>query len=654
LETPFAAYQGPEPYVFVCYAHEDSAVVYPELLWLKAAGLNLWYDEGISGGTNWRGAIGDSLLAASHVLFYISPRSLASDHCNREISLALDEGKTIVPVYLENTELTSDLKIGLNRVHALYRDGNLSHQQPLLHSLGHSSESSATAPAATPRPRRGFSIRLAAVAMVLISGAAWWYWLQPAAPGDPVKTVQTELPSIAVLPFVNMSVDADQEYFSDGITEEILNLLAKNPAIKVISRSSAFSFKGANTELPLIAERLGVDHVLEGSVRRAGNMVRISVQLIDAGSDGFLWSDTYDRQLDDIFAVQSEIARHVARELNVALTDHAPAERTVNAEAYLLYSQARHLLGIGLAEESSRARELLQQALELDPTFVRAWTELARAHGQHRGREEGAGDKASAATERALTLDPDDPVANAWRGWESIIFDYNFETGVQFYNRSLAMDPTNVDVLRGLENVLQLLGRPGQAFEVAEYVVDRDPLCVICINNLARSYRTQGRIDKSSELYQRSLTLRPDNLNAIGNLAINELLQGNGEAALAWIDQLPQERNAASILRILALHATGQHEAGNSEFDALRERIPNSYSIAMVYAWMGEADLAFAQLEPIVAEQVKGLPDPRSPLWNNLHADPRWENLLHRSGLSPDRLSRLNLNVKLPGSASRR
>ena len=121
MEKPFPAYQGDEPYVFVCYAHEDSDVVYPELSWLHEQGVNLWYDEGISAGRNWRAAIGDSLLGASHVVFYISEHSLASDHCDREINLALDEGKDILPVYLQDVELTSDLKVGLNRIQALQR-----------------------------------------------------------------------------------------------------------------------------------------------------------------------------------------------------------------------------------------------------------------------------------------------------------------------------------------------------------------------------------------------------------------------------------------------------------------------------------------------------------------------------------------------------
>jgi pimeloyl-ACP methyl ester carboxylesterase len=182
METPFQAYSGDEPYVFVCYAHEDGDIVYPEMVWLREQGTNLWYDEGISAGKNWRAAIGDSLLGARHVLFYISARSLKSDHCNREINLALDEGKDVVPVYLEEIELTTDLKVGLNRVQALHRDQDASYQQHLLSALGPSTatvepQPGATLnPAAMNRPRRGWPTMATAASVLLAVVLALGYY----------------------------------------------------------------------------------------------------------------------------------------------------------------------------------------------------------------------------------------------------------------------------------------------------------------------------------------------------------------------------------------------------------------------------------------------------------------------------------------------
>ena len=184
MDKPFPAYSGDEPYIFVCYAHDDSALVYPEIAWLDEQGTNIWYDEGISAGKNWRTAIGESLLAASRILVYVSAASLKSDHCNREINLALDEAKEIVPVYLEETELTADLKVGLSRVQALHRNQGLRYQQLLLNTLGgESSDADAQPPVAsgkklTRRRYSGLGIIIAgfvglALAWALFEGTAY-------------------------------------------------------------------------------------------------------------------------------------------------------------------------------------------------------------------------------------------------------------------------------------------------------------------------------------------------------------------------------------------------------------------------------------------------------------------------------------------------
>ena len=183
--------------------------------------------------------------------------------------------------------------------------------------------------------------------------------------------------SIAVLPFVNMSSDKDQEYFSDGISEELLNLLAKIPKLRVISRSSAFSYKGKDVKLAQVAKELNVAHILEGSVRKAGNKVRITAQLIEARSDTHLWSNTWDRELDDIFAVQDEIAAAVVEQLKITLLGEAPKAKEVNPEAYALFLQGRQLRRQSTPEAFEQAIALFQQALAIDPNYAAAWEQLA-------------------------------------------------------------------------------------------------------------------------------------------------------------------------------------------------------------------------------------------------------------------------------------
>ena len=191
--------------------------------------------------------------------------------------------------------------------------------------------------------------------------------------------------SIAVLPFVNMSSDPDQEYLSDGIAEELLSLLAKMPELKVISRSSAFSYKGKDIKLPQLAKELNVAHILEGSVRKSDNRVRITAQLIEAPSDTHLWSETYDRQLDDIFTIQDDIAAAVVKQLKVTLLGEAPRINQTDPKAYALSLQARHLDRRLTAEGFKEANALYKQALAIDPDYASAWEGLGRNYSHQAG-----------------------------------------------------------------------------------------------------------------------------------------------------------------------------------------------------------------------------------------------------------------------------
>ncbi len=206
---------------------------------------------------------------------------------------------------------------------------------------------------------------LLCAAVILFAYDKWWI-------GGPPQQ------SIAVLPFENMSADPEQEYFSDGISAELLNLLTKIPELRVISRASAFSYKGKDIDIPTVAEQLNVAHVLEGSVRKAGNRVRITAQLIEARSDTHLWSETYERTLDDIFATQDEIAARVVEQLKLTLLGDAPTVQATDPEAYALVLQARYLRHQMTPDSLDKSIALLEQALAIDPDYAAAWAGLAR------------------------------------------------------------------------------------------------------------------------------------------------------------------------------------------------------------------------------------------------------------------------------------
>ncbi len=249
-------------------------------------------------------------------------------------------------------------------------------------------------------------------------------------PTPPVDT-QPASNTIAVLPFLNMSDDADNEYFADGITEELLNLLAKIPELRVTSRSSSFSFKGQVPDIPTVAEKLGVAHVLEGSVRKAGNKVRITAQLIEAATDTHLWSETYDRELTDIFAVQDEISATVVEQLHVTLLGEQPKARVAKIEAYNLYLQGLYASKQGDNNAWRAARDLARQSIEIDPEYAPAWVLLAISLRDaanagfidlHAGTTE-----ARAAIDRAIELDPGNVRAWSWLAYIQMVYDFDWQ-----------------------------------------------------------------------------------------------------------------------------------------------------------------------------------------------------------------------------------
>ena len=303
--------------------------------------------------------------------------------------------------------------------------------------------------------------------------------------------------SIAVLPFVNMSDDANNEFFSDGIAEELLNLLAQIPQLRVISRSSSFSYKGKDIAIPTVAKELNVAHILEGSVRKFGNRVRITVQLIEARSDTHVWSQTYDRTLDDIFVIQDEIAMAVIAGLKPKLLGDAPTATRTNHETYTLYMQARYLLNKGSSDEAEQAEILVKQALELDPSYVPGWTLLAKIYGPNRYL------LARDAVEKALAIDPNDAWANAYFGAATALIANDLDVGIRAIERALISAPNNPDVLALAARIARVIGRFDEAVALAERAVYIDPLCRLCLHTLAGAQYLAGHLDAAAASIRR-------------------------------------------------------------------------------------------------------------------------------------------------------
>ncbi|MGI9263101.1 MAG: hypothetical protein ACR2QR_13735 [Woeseiaceae bacterium] len=459
--------------------------------------------------------------------------------------------------------------------------------------------------------------------------------------------------SIAVLPFVNMSDDASNEYFSDGISEEVLNLLARVSQLRVISRSSAFSFKGRSVAIPDIAESLNVEHVLEGSVRKSGNTVRITAQLIQARTDTHLWSETYDRTLDDIFAIQDEIAATVVEKLKVTLLDDVPSAEARDPEAYALALQARYAAREQTEDGLSEAENLYKQALAIDPQYVAAWNALSAVYSNQvltglLDVDEGSALELN-ALENALALDPDSATAIDSLGWIADKQEGDIPKAAMYVSRALEQAPNDLDVLSSGARMLQNLGRLDEAIVVQTYVVARDPLSPVRHNNLGAYYFYNHQYPQTKASFLKILELSPEYLGGKYFLGLTELLMGNAEAALDLFEQEADDQWRIKG-KALANHELGRSDASDLALAEMIEEWGQDWpgEVADVYAYRGESDDAFQWLAKELETPGGWGEGVLTPLLQNLHDDPRWAEFLEKLGLSDAQLAAIEFGVTLP------
>jgi TolB-like protein/Tfp pilus assembly protein PilF len=471
-----------------------------------------------------------------------------------------------------------------------------------------------------------------------------------------VATREREPPSIAVLPFVNRSSSAEDEYFSDGLADELLNVLAKIRGLRVAARSSAFTFKGKGATVADVGKALNVAAVLEGSVRKAGSRMRITVQLVNVADGYHLWSETYDRTFDDIFAVQDDIAQSVVQELRTRLLGgaaDAKASQEVTAqvaaaakgratdpEAHRLFLQARYLASRNNRDDTAKAIGYLKQALELDRAFALAWTELAGQYSAEAGQAwapvaEGYA-QARDAIARALSLEPDLAEALAQMGSIQVSADLDWRGAEVSCRRALELAPGNARVV----NVAGILainqGRLEEAIRRYRQALEQDPLRPAAYSNLATALRVAGRFAEAEVAYRKALELAPQGTVVHGQLSLNLLAQGRGDEALAEALREPEEWVRLWVLAIIH-HAAGRRAESDAALQALIEKHQDqaAYQVAGVYAARNELETAFQWLERAFDLRDPGLSEMKcEPLFRTLHADPRWEAFLRKMGLA--------------------
>ena len=476
------------------------------------------------------------------------------------------------------------------------------------------------------------------------------------APAKAAASTQAEIPSIAVLPFINISDDAANEYFADGLSEQLISVLSKIRGLRVAAHSSAFTFKGKAATVAAIGEALHVATVLEGSVRKSGNRIRIAVQLVHVATDRHLWSETYDRTLEDIFAVQDDIAQSVLMELRTTLLGEAAdakAGQAVSAqvaaavkgrgtdpEAYRLFLQARHFFDRHTREDWAKGIGYLKEALAREPAFALAWAALGRAYANEANwgwAPVGESyERAREAVAHALALEPDLPEGHTAMAVIQMSRDWDFSGAEASCRRALELMPGNASVLRQAAWLASCMGRHEEAIGLARRAVEQDPLSAWAYVILGIALRMAGRFAEAVTALRMSLELTPQRSSTHVTLSFCLLALGRVDEALAEAMQEPEEAWRVHALAIIHQSAGRRAESDEAlgKFAGKYAQIA-AYQIAEVHAMRGENDLAFEWLERARVQRDPGVVETKvDPFFRSMHGDPRWGPLLRKIGLA--------------------
>jgi len=483
-------------------------------------------------------------------------------------------------------------------------------------------------------------------------------------PEDPVVTVQqtvesaepdtaapaSNIQSIAVLPFVNMSSDPEQEYFSDGLSEELLNRLAKNDQLQVAARTSSFQFKGQNQDISAIGRQLKVAHILEGSVRKSANRLRITAQLIEVDSGYHLWSETYEREIDDVFAIQDDISAAITKALEAELgtADEATGSHlTNNLEAYQLYLEARYLLAKRGEPDMLKADELFEQAVALDPTFSKAWSGMAfnysllPAYGSAVSMQQ-ATEKVALSANKAIQLDPDNAEGHIALA-RSIDFE-DFELAQKHFEKAYLLAPNDANVINLYADNMTEAGNFQAAEQLELKAIELDPLAAVHYSDIAFIMFSLKRNAEGLNYARTSASLAPDSIDRADPLVIGLAATGKHDEAIEVIQRFEQQADVDPGI-INAWWSMLYYQQGDRQKlrEKVVERIDNvgngtgshSYVLAAFYtAWLDGTDAALPLLVKSYARKEYLLSWPEYfYLPEDISDDPEWLAFWQQPGL---------------------
>jgi TolB-like protein len=643
--------------VFVSYASPDAAVAGALVESLEGHGIPCWIaPRDVKAGALYADAIVRAISGAKALVLVLSESAIGSSHVGKEVERASSKKRPIIALRIDKAPLTPALEYFLSE--SQWVEAQSENKEPAYASLINAIQeperaalgiSPAVPPSAqTALPGRRNRILLAAVlAVVAVALAALMvdrFW--------PVKHIAAEQratsitgavsdKSIAVLPFTDMSEKHDQEYFADGMAEEILSLLATIPALKVVGRTSSFQFKGQSRDLRKIGDALGANYVVEGSVRRSGDRVRLTAQLIDAHTGTHLWSGTFERPVGDALKLQDEIAGNLARALQISLGagDLELRPSLSNVDAYNLY--LRGLQAVDRLDEAGfqEAVGYFKQSIDMDPTFAPAAGWLAMAYDMQ--GEWGyvapatAFENARRMAEATIKIDPGFFLPYAVLASIHQVYDWDWAAGEAAVNRSIALAPREPLVHLFASRYALMLGRLDDALAHIQTTLARDPLMPIAYLGVCWIQQRRGHLQEAEAAARRALEISPSYVSGHYYLGLVLLARGEPKAAL---EAMRQETPVGGQLQGLAIvyFALGRRADSDAALARLVREDPDDYAygIADVYAYRGEFDQAFKWLEHAYTQRdsslyaIKGDP----PL-QRLEGDPRYKAFLHKMNL---------------------
>jgi len=503
--------------VFICYAHSDRRQIAGDLRWLSDLGAALWYDPGIRGGDMWRDEVAQHIDRCSIVVYFLSDASMNSQHCLREIYFAVERAKPVVPVYLENVKLTAGLELTLNRYQAIFK-----------YRLS----------------REDYQTLLAAALAHCIDGPSSF------ASVDTGTILPREKYSIGVLPFENLSSDPDQSYFCEGLAEDLLDGLSRSRDLIVKARSSSFRLRDEEQGVVSIGRRLNVTHVLRGSVRKAGSRIRVNVQLIDAGDERILWSDRYDRQLSDVFAIQDDIVSAILVALDAQLVSRRETRPEVSIEAYNAYVRGRYHQE---RMELSLAVQAFEHALSLEPHYADAHAAVAGAYRAIDGSMIPQGERLDLIRNhlaRAIAGDPQHPVARSHQAGLLFFVDRDYQKAIYEFDRLLRQFPSTP--FGGYQAVLHTIGRFDLALKLTGRTATVNPLSPQTHRDRGMHLRDLDRLDEALDAYEEAERLGVQIPHEFGEV---EFRRRNSEALSMQLERVGR-LFGADHRRYLITHAS--------------------------------------------------------------------------------------------------